>query len=105
MVRIIFVFTKYIVTKDWLSTDARLHAIKVAMSLLTDINVGPSRAPLASISPDNLTTMVTDLTNLGYKLNLQWLKIFYYPYTVYAEYFVIHKKLSVKLLQNNIKIY
>ncbi|GAB1865400.1 N-acetylneuraminate lyase [Camponotus japonicus] len=50
--------------------DARMQAIKIAMSLLTDINVGPPRAPLTT-SPDTLATLITDLTNLGYKPNLQ----------------------------------
>lgn len=35
---------------------ARTQAMKIAMSLLTDINVGPSRAPLTSVSPDILAT-------------------------------------------------
>lgn len=44
--------------------------MKIAMSLLTDINVGPPRAPLTSVSPDILATIITDLTNLGYEPNL-----------------------------------
>lgn len=41
--------------------------MKTAMNLLTEINVGQPRAPLTSISPDAVATMITDLTNLGYK--------------------------------------
>lgn len=41
--------------------------MKTAMNLLTEIKVGLPRAPLTSISPDAVATMITDLINLGYK--------------------------------------
>ncbi|CAL1674738.1 unnamed protein product [Lasius platythorax] len=56
-----------VITKhgNWVQT------MKTAMSLLTEINVGLPRAPLKSISSDALTTMITDLTNLGYQAKLK----------------------------------
>ncbi|XP_050458104.1 N-acetylneuraminate lyase-like [Cataglyphis hispanica] len=55
--------TILLITKhgNWVQT------MKTAMNLLTEIKVGPPRAPLTSISSDAVATMITDLTNLGYK--------------------------------------
>ncbi|KAM0736754.1 N-acetylneuraminate lyase [Formica fusca] len=55
---IVLVITKH---GNWVQT------MKTAMNLLTEINVGLPRAPLTSITPDAVATMITDLTNLGYK--------------------------------------
>ncbi|XP_070151006.1 N-acetylneuraminate lyase [Polyergus mexicanus] len=55
---IILVITKH---GNWVQT------MKTAMNLLTEINVGLSRAPLTPITSDAVATMITDLTNLGYK--------------------------------------
>ncbi|XP_029162764.1 N-acetylneuraminate lyase-like [Nylanderia fulva] len=49
----------------------RVQAMKTAMSLLTEINVGVPRAPLKSISHEALTTMITDLINLGFDAKLK----------------------------------
>ncbi|XP_029678778.1 N-acetylneuraminate lyase-like isoform X2 [Formica exsecta] len=55
---VVLVITKH---GNWVQT------MKTAMNLLTEINVGLPRAPLTSITPDAVATMITDLTNLGYK--------------------------------------
>ncbi|XP_071628586.1 LOW QUALITY PROTEIN: N-acetylneuraminate lyase-like [Temnothorax longispinosus] len=44
-----------------------VQTMKVAMALLTDIDVGPPRAPLKSISSEAVAIMTKDLTNLGYQ--------------------------------------
>jgi len=45
----------------------RIQATKIAMALLTDIDVGLSRAYSNSNSSETTTTMIKDLTNLGYQ--------------------------------------
>lgn len=40
--------------------------MKVAMSLLTDINPGPPRAPLESLSTQIVSSMIKDLHKLGF---------------------------------------
>ncbi|XP_071558048.1 N-acetylneuraminate lyase-like [Temnothorax nylanderi] len=44
-----------------------VQTMKVAMALLTDIDVGLPRAPLKSISSEAVAIMTKDLTNLGYQ--------------------------------------
>ncbi|XP_012526902.1 N-acetylneuraminate lyase isoform X2 [Monomorium pharaonis] len=46
-----------------------VETMKMAMTLLTDIDTGLPRAPLKSISSEAVVIMTKDLTNLGYKLN------------------------------------
>jgi len=46
--------------------------MKIAMALLTDINVGLSRASPNSISSETVATMIKDLTNLGYQPNIKY---------------------------------
>lgn len=45
--------------------------MKAAMTLLTDINVGPPRAPLKPISSEASAIMTKDLTNLGYQFAIK----------------------------------
>lgn len=42
--------------------------MKAAMTLVADINVGPPRIPLNSISSKDTATLKKDLTNMGYQL-------------------------------------
>ncbi|XP_025987091.2 N-acetylneuraminate lyase isoform X2 [Solenopsis invicta] len=44
-----------------------VETMKVAMTLLTDIDTGLPRAPLKPISTEAVTIMIKDLTNLGYQ--------------------------------------
>lgn len=78
---------KCIVTKNWSFAGNWVQTMKTAMSLLTEINVGLPRAPLKSISSDALTTMITDLTNLGYqaKLKHNWK---YFDFSLWLFYFL-----------------
>lgn len=64
---IIFI-SKGIVNYNRLFVDNRIQATKIAMDLLTDIDVGLSRASPNSISSEIISiTMIKDLTNLGYQ--------------------------------------
>lgn len=44
--------------------------MKVAMSLLTDINPGPPRAPLESLSTETVSSMIKDLHKLGFSIKI-----------------------------------
>ncbi|XP_012225267.1 N-acetylneuraminate lyase-like [Linepithema humile] len=48
-----------------------VETMKVAMTLLTDIDVGLPRAPLKSISSEALEVMIKDLNNLGYQAEIK----------------------------------
>ncbi|XP_071558042.1 N-acetylneuraminate lyase-like isoform X2 [Temnothorax nylanderi] len=50
----------------------RIQATKIAMALLTDIDAGLSRTPPNSISSEIVTTMIKDLTNLGYQPKIKY---------------------------------
>ncbi|XP_011703291.1 PREDICTED: N-acetylneuraminate lyase-like [Wasmannia auropunctata] len=50
----------------------RVQAMKIAMALLTDIDVGLSRASSKSISSEIVETMIKDLTNSGYQPNIKY---------------------------------
>lgn len=51
----------------------RVQAMKIAMALLTDIDVGLSRASSKSISSEIVERiMIKDLTNLGYQPNIKY---------------------------------
>lgn len=62
----VFIFNR-IVSYNRLFVGNRIQATKTAMALLTDIDAGLSRAPPNSISSEIVTTMIKDLTNLGYQ--------------------------------------
>ncbi|XP_036139192.1 N-acetylneuraminate lyase isoform X2 [Monomorium pharaonis] len=49
----------------------RVQAMKMAMALLTDIDTGLSRALPKSISTETITTIIKDLTNLGYQPKIE----------------------------------
>jgi len=46
--------------------------MKMAMTLLTDINVGLPRAPLKTIFSEALEIMIKDLKNLGYQPKIKY---------------------------------
>ncbi|KAG9432537.1 N-acetylneuraminate lyase [Apis mellifera carnica] len=56
LTNVVLAISKY---GNWVST------MKVAMSLLTDINPGPPRAPLESLSTQIVSSMIKDLHKLG----------------------------------------
>lgn len=72
MVNIFLHLTTRIVSQQWLFVGNRIQATKIAMALLTDIDVGLSRVPPNSISSEMVTTMVKDLTNLGYQPTIKY---------------------------------
>ncbi|XP_012225268.1 N-acetylneuraminate lyase-like [Linepithema humile] len=49
----------------------RVETMKIAMTLLTDINVGLPRAPLKYYSSEALEIMIKDLKNLGYQAEIK----------------------------------
>lgn len=50
--------------------------MKIAMRLLTNIDVGPTRPPLKRLPLESIVKMNEDLVKIGYKTYLQnkWLK-------------------------------
>lgn len=48
-----------------------VESMKVAMCLLTNIDVGPTRPPLKCLSKEIVVKMNDDLVKLGYKTYLQ----------------------------------
>lgn len=61
MKHIVVVIQNCLFVGNWVQT------MKVAMVLLTDIDAGPPRAPLKSISSEIVTIITKDLTNYGYQ--------------------------------------
>lgn len=55
---------KYEITGSWVET------MKVAMSLLTNVNAGPVRAPLKDLSPEITATMASGLRSLGLQVTV-----------------------------------
>ncbi|XP_012343211.1 N-acetylneuraminate lyase-like [Apis florea] len=61
LTNVVLAISKY---GNWVST------MKVAMSLLTDINPGPPRAPLESLSTETVSSMIKDLHKLGFSIKI-----------------------------------
>lgn len=53
--------------ENWLFIGNWVQTMKIAMALLTDIDLGLPRAPLKPISSEVVAIMTKDLTNLGYQ--------------------------------------
>jgi len=69
MVSIIFASDETHCYENRLFVGNWIQTMKVAMALLTDIDIGLPRAPLKPISSEAVAIMKKDLTNLGYQLN------------------------------------
>ncbi|PBC30397.1 N-acetylneuraminate lyase [Apis cerana cerana] len=61
LTNVVLAISKY---GNWVST------MKVAMNLLTDINPGPPRAPLESLSTQIVSSMIKDLHKLGFPIKM-----------------------------------